>query len=148
MPFVSQIDISESIDKKQKRRNQKRGRMREDRPPSLASVAEKFGILTMKARKILITAGCYTSTRADEIKLYHDRGMAVEEIAAHTGYSTSVINSFLPYEKGMYGSDGVLMEKRLLGLLLSWHWNVICLYKKIVVMSKSRKQPDKLVHKQ
>ena len=70
-------------------------------------VAEEFGISRLKVRKILITTGDYKSPMTEEILRLKAQGKKVEEICEILGIGRSTLNSYLPYEKGVYKLEGV-----------------------------------------
>lgn len=70
--------------------------------PSLNMVAAEFDITALKARKILITAGCYSTVISRKIADLYSRGMSIEEIMGETGLSRASVHSYLPYTKNVY----------------------------------------------
>ena len=70
-------------------------------------VAEKFGISRLKVRKILITTGDYVSPMTKEILQLKAQGKRAEEICEILEISRSTLNSYLPYEKGVYKLERV-----------------------------------------
>lgn len=69
---------------------------------SLHDVAEEFNITVMKARKLLITGGLYstaTSRRVQELLAEGKTGKEVQEI---TGLGRSSVNSYIPYANIIY----------------------------------------------
>ena len=65
---------------------------------SLHDVAEKFGITVMKARKILITGGLYSTTISRRVQALHAEGKTTEEIMKLTGLRRASINSYESYK--------------------------------------------------
>ena len=70
-------------------------------------VAEEFGISRLKVRKILITTGDYKSPMTEEILRLKEQGKKPGEICEMLGIGRSTLNSYLPYEKGVYKLEGV-----------------------------------------
>ena len=70
---------------------------REDGLPSVRAVAEEMGTTVLKARKMLITAGYYSTETGRKIREYADRGMPVPEIMEKTGLGQASVYSYLPY---------------------------------------------------
>lgn len=70
--------------------------------PSLRAVAAQVGVSYSAIRRVLISAGEYTSPRADEINRLADAGRSVSEIAQELGCSEKTVSSFLPYSRGSY----------------------------------------------
>lgn len=57
-----------------------------------------------KVRRILITAGEWTSPRTDEINRLKESGKTVTEIAVLLGITENAVIGHLPYSKGEYKS--------------------------------------------
>lgn len=72
---------------------------------SLRSVADEFEITILKARKLLITAGVYTSDTMEEIMDLKELGKTIPEIMELTGLSRASVHSYLPYKKGIYNAE-------------------------------------------
>ena len=72
---------------------------------SLNEVAAEFGITAMKARKLLITAGVYSTGLSRKIQLLYSSGRSISEIQSIIGLSRSSIHSYLPYSKGTYNME-------------------------------------------
>ena len=78
--------------------------------PSLQTIANELDINTIKARKLLITAGVYKSEVADQVNRVFNQHRAsglshIETIAAtmkELNLSKSSVTSYLPYERGVY----------------------------------------------
>ncbi len=70
--------------------------------PSLNEVAKKFGLNVTKTRKLLITAGAYSTRTSRQVQSLHGSGMPVKEIAERTGLSRAAVTSYLPYGRVMY----------------------------------------------
>ncbi len=65
-------------------------------------LAEEFGISRLKVRKILITSGDVVYPETARIQGMLKNGMKKPQACAETGMAISTLNSFLPYEKGVY----------------------------------------------
>ena len=76
-------------------------------PPGLNAVAAEFGITALKARKLLITAGVYSTALSRQIKELHSKKMKIEQIMSATGLSRASVHSYLPYTKIPYKLDEV-----------------------------------------
>lgn len=72
---------------------------------SLRMVADKFNITVMKARKILITADCYSIKQSRIVNELYKKGIGVEAIMVETGLSRASVQSYLPYTKIIYNLD-------------------------------------------
>ena len=74
---------------------------RDDTAPGLNTVAAEFGIASLKARKLLITAGVYSmalSRRITELAA----GYKIEQIMKITGLSRASVHSYQLYTKIPY----------------------------------------------
>ncbi len=69
---------------------------------SLNEVAAEFNITAMKARKLLITAGVYSTELSRKIQFLHESGKKIPEIERIVGLSRASVHSYLPYSKGSY----------------------------------------------
>lgn len=74
----------------------------DDREPvedhvSFRDVAYRFNITVMKARKILITAGLYSTAISRKVQTLLSQGMTVTQIMETTGLKKSSVNSYIPY---------------------------------------------------
>jgi hypothetical protein len=75
--------------------------------PSLRFVCEKFDISIPKARKLLITAGMYTTEQSRMVGELYAQGKSVAEIEELTGLKRSSVSSYLPYQKMAYHMEEV-----------------------------------------
>ena len=76
---------------------------REDKTfPGLNAVAAEFGITALKARKLLITAGVYSTALSRQVAELHDGGVEISRIMKLTGLSRASVHSHLPYTKIPY----------------------------------------------
>lgn len=74
----------------------------DDTAPGLNAVAAEFGITSLKARKLLITAGVYSTALSRQIAELHSDGAKIEQIMKITGLSRASVHSYLPYTKIPY----------------------------------------------
>jgi len=73
--------------------------------PTIVSVAEQMHTTTLRVRKMLITAGYYSTDLSRTVqKLYKD-GYTVSQIMEITGLGKASVNGYLPYIKGAYKLD-------------------------------------------
>ena len=72
---------------------------------SLNTVAAEFNITALKARKLLITAGAYSTTLSRQVAEMKKSGMSVDQIMISTGLSRESVHSYLPYTKIPYNLD-------------------------------------------
>lgn len=81
---------------------------REERPedaPTIVSVANDLQITPIKVRKMLITAGYYSTAISRKVQALRDEGYSVQEIMEETGLKKASVNGYLPYTKGAYNLD-------------------------------------------
>ena len=69
---------------------------------SLHDVADRFNITVMKARKLLITGGLYSTSLSRKVQEFHAQGLTVAQITEETGLKRASINSYLPYAHIIY----------------------------------------------
>ena len=72
---------------------------------SMDDTAKTFGLSHQKVRKILITAGVYSSPETNMAISLLEKGLKVEEIAKRMGVTKKTVSSYLPYSKCMYNMD-------------------------------------------
>ena len=78
---------------------------RVDRPegaPSISQVAARMGTSRMRVRKLLITAGYYTTDTSRKVQKLFDQGMSVQDISKKLKLGRSAVHNMLPYKKGIY----------------------------------------------
>ena len=69
---------------------------------SLNMVAAEFEITALKARKLLITAGVYSTTLSRQVAELKAAGADIDQIMVATGLSRASVHSYLPYTKLPY----------------------------------------------
>ena len=69
---------------------------------SLHDVAAAFDITVMKARKLLITGGLYSTSLSRRVQELHVLGLTVAQIMEKTGLKRASVNSYLPYSHIVY----------------------------------------------
>ena len=72
---------------------------------TLNEAAALFGITSLKARKILITAGVYSTAVSREVQDLYRNGRRVAEIGRMLNLSRASVHSYLPYSKMIYKMD-------------------------------------------
>ena len=72
-----------------------------------ALLAEEFGISRLKVRKILITTGDVVYTETKRIQELLAGGLKKQDVCEYLNMAISTLNSFLPYEKGVYNLTDV-----------------------------------------
>lgn len=73
--------------------------------PGLNAVAAEFGITALKARKLLITAGVYSTVLSRQVMELHADGLEISQIMKIIGLSKASVHSYLPYTKIPYKLD-------------------------------------------
>ena len=74
---------------------------------SLHDVADGFDITVMKARKLLITGGLYSTAISRRVQGLHALGLTVAQITEETGLKRASINSYLPYAHIIYNMSNI-----------------------------------------
>ena len=69
---------------------------------SLHDVADQFNITVMKARKLLITGGLYSTALSRKVQELYSQGLPVAQIIEKTGLKRASVNSYLPYANIVY----------------------------------------------
>ena len=77
---------------------------------SLRNVADHFQITIIKARKLLITAGMYSTKISRNIQAQLEQGMDVPQIMAETKLSRSSVHSYIPYSRVVYNMSESSLE--------------------------------------
>jgi len=77
---------------------------------SLHDVAAEFDITVMKARKLLITGGLYSTSLSRRVQELHDQGLTVAQITEQTGLKRASINSYLPYSNTIYNLPDISIK--------------------------------------
>ncbi|MBO5569712.1 MAG: hypothetical protein J6A79_12375 [Clostridia bacterium] len=76
--------------------------LRDPDAPSLNEVARSMDITILKARKLLISSGIYTTELSRSVQRMKSEGKTNTDIMTALGLSKASVNSYLPYEKGAY----------------------------------------------
>lgn len=72
---------------------------------SVKKTAEQLGTSVIKVRRVLITEGLWSSPTSEKICELHNQGLSVSEIAEKLHYTVKNVQAFLPYSRGIYGSN-------------------------------------------
>lgn len=70
--------------------------------PGLNAVATEFGITALKARKLLITAGVYSTEMSRRVVKLRAEGYDLNQMMEATGLGRASVHSYLPYTKIPY----------------------------------------------
>lgn len=73
--------------------------------PSVYAVANAMGTSWVRTRKMLITAEVYSSEASRKVQELAQQGKTISEICKITGFRKAAVNSYLPYEKGIYNLE-------------------------------------------
>lgn len=71
---------------------------------SIRQIADEFDMTPLKIRKLLITAGVFSSDICDQVLELSKSGKSVLEIQKITGLSRASVHSYLPYSKIVYNA--------------------------------------------
>lgn len=81
---------------------------REERDaPSIRGVCAEFNISIPKARKLLLTAGMYSTEKSRQVAELYAQGKSLAEIGELIGLKRSSVSSYLPYQKFSYKMDEI-----------------------------------------
>lgn len=72
---------------------------------SVAEIARRLKISEQKTRKILITAGAWSSPLSLKIAKMRGDGKSIEEIAESLGITRNAVLSYTPYDRGMKNAE-------------------------------------------
>lgn len=78
---------------------------RSEDAPTIVSVAGALGVTPIKVRKMLITAGYYSTEISRKVQALRDEGYSIQEIMEETGLKKASVNGYLPYTKGAYNLE-------------------------------------------
>ena len=81
---------------------------RVERPPnapSIKTVAEQMDTSRVRLKKLLITAGYYSTELSRKVQSLSDQGICIEDICKQIGLSTAGVNALLPYKRGAYNLE-------------------------------------------
>lgn len=68
----------------------------------ISDIADKYGVSPLKKRKLLITAGIYSTSTSRLVAKLYSEGKNVKEIQEITRLKKSSVNGYLPYKKVIY----------------------------------------------
>lgn len=72
---------------------------------SVAGIARRLKISEQKARKILITAGAWSSPLSLKIAKMREGGKSIGEISESLGITRNAVLSYTPYDRGMQNAE-------------------------------------------
>lgn len=76
--------------------------VRPEDAPTIVSVAEEMETTILRVRKLLITAGIYSTITSRQVQELESQGHTITEIMQKTGLGKASVYSYLPYKKGAY----------------------------------------------
>ena len=75
---------------------------RSEDAPSIRDVARAMNTSTLSVRKLLITAGCFSTELSRKVQALHEQGCDVQQIMGQTGLKRASVHAYLPYQKCKY----------------------------------------------
>lgn len=108
---------------------------------SIRQIADEFGMTPLKIRKLLITAGVFSSDVCDQVLGLFRSGKSVPEIQRITGLSRASVHSYLPYSKVIYNAEEISLNAERIRLYRQRKTAVNSLQIKM----KENSNPDKLI---
>lgn len=72
---------------------------------SIKAVAARLKISEQKVRKILITAGAWSSPLSDKINQLVKEGKSIDAIAEQLSLTRNAVLSYMPYDRGMQNAE-------------------------------------------
>ena len=71
----------------------------------LKAIARQLKVSEQKVRKILITAGAWSSPTSRKVADLQAAGKSLDEIAAALGITRNAVLSYTPYDRGMQNAE-------------------------------------------
>lgn len=75
---------------------------RSEDAPSIRDVANAMNTTPLRVRKMLVTAGVYSTKLSRKVQSLYEDGCSIQQIMDETGLKKSSIHGYLPYVKGNY----------------------------------------------
>lgn len=86
---------------------------RSEDAPSIRDVANAMNTTPLRVRKMLVTAGAYSTKLSRRVQSLYDEGCSIQQIMDETGLKRASVHAYLPYVKGNYNlSDSTLNAER------------------------------------
>ncbi len=82
---------------------------RDEFAPNLNFVASEMGITTVKARRLLITAGMYSTELSRKVKELSSANVPIQDIMKSTNLGQASVYGYLPYKKGAYNLSNLTL---------------------------------------
>lgn len=81
--------------------------------PSIRDVANAMNTTPLRVRKMLVTAGVYSTKLSRKVQSLYDEGCSIQQIMDETGLKRASVHAYLPYVKGNYNlPDSTLNAER------------------------------------
>ncbi len=77
---------------------------------SLRALAAEFDMTLLKVRKLLITAGVFSSDISKQVNDLYQSGRSVAEIMKIMSLSRASVHSYLPYKKSIYNMEELSLD--------------------------------------
>lgn len=77
---------------------------------SLRDVAKEYNITILKARKILITSGAFSTNTSRTVQRLYREGLRISKIMEKTGLSRASVHSYIPYTKLIYNMSEISVD--------------------------------------
>ena len=75
---------------------------RSEAVPSIRNIAKALNTNPITVRKMLITAGYYSTELSRKVQDLYEQGCTIQKIMDQTGLKKSSVHAYLPYMKGKY----------------------------------------------
>ena len=75
---------------------------RSEAAPSIREIAKALDTTPLTVRKMLITAGYYSTKHSRKVQELYEQGCTIQEIMDQTGLKRASVHGYLPYTKGNY----------------------------------------------
>ena len=86
---------------------------RSEDAPSIRDVANAMNTTPLRVRKMLVTAGVYSTKLSRKVQSLYEDGCSIQQIMDETGLKRASIHAYLPYVKGNYNlPDSTLNAER------------------------------------
>ena len=86
---------------------------RSEDAPSIRDVANAMNTTPLRVRKILVTAGVYSTKLSRKVQSLYGDGCSIQQIMDETGLKRASVHAYLPYVKGNYNlPDSTLNAER------------------------------------
>ena len=86
---------------------------RSEDAPSIRDVANAMNTTPLRVRKMLVTAGVYSTKLSRKVQGLYEDGCSIQQIMDETGLKRASVHAYLPYVKGNYNlPDSTLNAER------------------------------------